>query len=72
MMDLRKEILKGRISFEDAAREKSADTWSAKQGGDLGYFTAFNMVYPFESGAYEQEIGEISKPIRSQFGYHLD
>ena len=71
MMDLRKEILKGRISFEDAAREKSADTWSAKQGGDLGYFTAFNMVYPFESGAYEQEIGEISKPIRSQFGYHL-
>ena len=71
MMDLRKEILTGKISFENAAREKSADTWSAKQGGDLGYFTAFNMVYPFESGAYEQEIGEISKPIRSQFGYHL-
>ena len=71
MMDLRKEILTGKISFENAAREKSADTWSAKQGGDLGYFTAFNMVYPFESGAYEQAIGEISKPIRSQFGYHL-
>jgi peptidyl-prolyl cis-trans isomerase SurA len=71
MMDLRDEIIRGKMSFEDAARSKSADTWSAKQGGDLGYFTAFNMVYPFETGAYEQEVGAISKPIRSQFGYHL-
>jgi peptidyl-prolyl cis-trans isomerase SurA len=71
MMELRDEIESGKLSFEDAARSKSADTWSAKQGGDLGYFTAFNMVYPFESGAYDQEIGSISKPIRSQFGYHL-
>ncbi|HCP40985.1 MAG TPA: hypothetical protein DIT65_04255, partial [Cryomorphaceae bacterium] len=71
MMELRDEIIKGKLSFEDAARSKSADTWSAKQGGDLGYFTAFNMVYPFETGAYEQEVGSISKPIRSQFGYHL-
>ena len=71
MMELRDEIISGKMSFEDAARSKSADTWSAKQGGDLGYFTAFNMVYPFETGAYEQEVGAISKPIRSQFGYHL-
>ena len=49
MMELRDEIEGGKLSFEDAARSKSADTWSAKQGGDLGYFTAFNMVYPFES-----------------------
>ena len=71
MKNLRNEITSGKISFEDAARSKSADTWSAKQGGDLGYFTAFNMVYPFENGAYNQNIGEISMPIRSQFGYHL-
>lgn len=71
MMELRDEIVSGKMSFEDAARSKSADTWSAKQGGDLGYFTAFNMVYPFETGAFEQEVGAISKPIRSQFGYHL-
>lgn len=71
MMNLRNEITSGKMSFEDAARSKSADTWSAKRGGDLGYFTAFSMVYPFESGAYENEVGEISKPVRSQYGYHL-
>lgn len=71
MLSLRNQILKGKLTFENAARTKSADTWSAKQGGDLGYFTAFNMVYPFESGAYNQQVGEISMPVRSQFGYHL-
>lgn len=71
MLDLRNAIVKGTLTFEEAARTKSADTWSAKQGGDLGYFTAFNMVYPFESGAYNQEVGDISMPIRSQYGYHL-
>lgn len=39
--------------------------------GELGYFTAFDMVYPFESGAYNTEEGEISMPIRSDFGYHV-
>jgi peptidyl-prolyl cis-trans isomerase SurA len=39
--------------------------------GDLGYFSTFQMVYPFESAAYELEVGEISKPVRSAFGYHL-
>lgn len=39
--------------------------------GDLGYFTAFQMVYPFESAAYNLQIGEISEPVRSSFGYHL-
>ena len=65
-MQLRDDILNGTISFENAARSKSADTWSAKRGGDLGYFTAFNMVYPFESGAFNQGIGEISKPTDPQ------
>lgn len=71
MLSLRNQIIKGKLTFENAARTKSADTWSAKQGGDLGYFTAFNMVYPFESGAYNQQVGEVSMPVRSQFGYHL-
>lgn len=71
LLDLRKSILSGKTKFEDAARETSADTWSAKNGGDLGYFTAFNMVYPFESAAYELEVGGLSKPVRSQYGYHL-
>ena len=71
LQDLRTSILSGKTKFEDAARETSADTWSAKNGGDLGYFTVFNMVYPFESAAYELEVGDLSKPVRSQYGYHL-
>ena len=71
LMDLRATILKGKLTFENAARTQSADTWSAKQGGDLGFFTAFSMVYPFESASYELEQGEISMPIRTQYGYHL-
>ena len=39
--------------------------------GDLGYFTAFDMVYPFENAAYGLEIGEVSQPVRTRFGYHL-
>ena len=71
LLELRKSILSGKTKFENAARETSADTWSAKNGGDLGYFTAFNMVYPFESAAYELEVGDLSMPVRSQYGYHL-
>ncbi len=57
--------------FEKLAEQYSEDTYSAKRGGDLGYFTAFNMVYPFEDAAYRGEIGEITGPVRSRFGYHL-
>ena len=39
--------------------------------GELGYFTAFDMVYPFETGVYTTEVGEVSMPIRSDFGYHV-
>lgn len=39
--------------------------------GELGYFTAFDMVYPFETGAYNTAEGEVSMPIRSDFGYHV-
>ncbi len=39
--------------------------------GDLGYFTVLNMVYPFETAAYNTPVGEVSLPVRSSFGYHL-
>lgn len=57
--------------FAELARKHSDDTYSAQKGGDLGYFTVFNMVYPFETAAYETEENEIAGPIRTQFGYHL-
>ena len=40
-------------------------------GEDLGYFSGFKMVYPFESAAYNTKVGEISKPFKTQFGYHI-
>jgi len=49
----------------------STDTYSAERGGDLGFFTVFSMVYPFESAAYTATEGQVVGPIRSQFGYHL-
>ena len=39
--------------------------------GDLGYFTVFDMVYPFESGAYTTQVSYVSEPIRTSYGYHL-
>lgn len=57
--------------FSALAKELSDDTYSAKNGGDLGFFTVFDMVYPFESAAYQQEVGTVSTPVRSQYGYHL-
>lgn len=58
-------------SFESLARKYSDDPSAVSNNGLLGWFTAFQMVYPFESAAYETQTGEISQIIRTQFGYHL-
>ena len=42
-----------------------------KDNGDLGNFNVFEMVYPFESAAYSLEVGEVSLPVRTSFGYHV-
>lgn len=39
--------------------------------GDLGFFTAFDMVYPFENAAYGLEVGQVSRPVRTRYGYHI-
>ena len=82
-MDIRKKALAKGADFGDlavhysddpSARDMQATEQSpARPGnrGDLGYFTVFDMVYPFETGAYNTKEGEISMPVRSDFGYHI-
>ena len=57
--------------FEKLARELSEDPSAKFNGGDLGYFTAMQMVYPFESAAYTTQVGGLSTVVRTRFGYHL-
>jgi peptidyl-prolyl cis-trans isomerase SurA len=70
MKELRNSILKGQ-SFESIAKANSEDPSAKTNGGDLGYFSAFRMVYPFESVAFNTPVGQVSKPFRTQFGYHI-
>lgn len=70
-LSLRDSILKGAISFAEAARLYSDDPSAAQNSGDLGYFSAFDMVAPFEDAAYATPVGSISMPVRTRFGYHL-
>jgi peptidyl-prolyl cis-trans isomerase SurA len=72
IIELRKRILKGE-DFEQVAKGKggSEDESVRTNGGALGYFSAFQMVYPFESAAYNTAVGQVSMPVRTKFGYHL-
>jgi peptidyl-prolyl cis-trans isomerase SurA len=67
---IRKRIEAGE-DFEKLARELSEDPSAKYNGGDLGYFTAMQMVYPFEEAAYKTDKGKISYIVRTRFGYHL-
>ncbi len=70
IMALRNRILKGE-DFAKVAREASQDPSAKDNAGDLGYFTSMQMVYPFETVAYNTKLGEVSMPVRTRFGYHL-
>ena len=71
ILSIRSSILDSTISFETAAKNNSDDKSALNNGGNLSYFTAFMMVYDFESAAYSTDIGEISMPIRTKYGYHI-
>ncbi len=58
-------------TFSELAKSLSDDPSAKKNGGDLGYFSVFQMVYPFENAAYSTPVGTISSPVRTQFGYHI-
>ena len=70
-ISVRNEIINQKISFSDAAKKYSSDKSAINNGGNLGYFTAFMMVYDFESAAYKTDINDISLPIKTKYGYHL-
>ncbi len=58
-------------AFEIAALEYSSDSNSARNGGDLGYFRSKDMVLPFEEAVAALKVGEMSEPVKSDFGYHI-
>lgn len=70
-MAIRNRVAKGGESFEAVAAVESQDPSAKQNKGRLGYFTALQMVYPFEDMAYKTPKGQISQPVRTRFGYHL-
>lgn len=78
IIEIRNRIVNGE-DFEKVAEEVSEDpsarddekTGRKGNQGNLGYFSAFKMVYPFEDAAYQTKVGEVSKPFRTRFGYHI-
>ncbi|MBN1145513.1 MAG: peptidylprolyl isomerase [Bacteroidales bacterium] len=69
-MNIRKRLLSGE-AFDKIAREESEDPSAKVNGGNLGWFSAFSMVYPFENAAYNTPVGQFSMPVKSKYGYHI-
>jgi peptidyl-prolyl cis-trans isomerase SurA len=72
IMALKKRIEAGE-DFAAVAKSKggSEDPSAQRNNGDLGFFTAFQMVYQFEEAAYTTPVGSISNPVRTKYGYHI-
>ena len=70
ILALRNRILKGE-SFEDIAVANSDDPSAKNNKGNLGWFSAFRMVYAFEDAAYKTPVGQISMPVKTRYGYHI-
>jgi peptidyl-prolyl cis-trans isomerase SurA len=68
--DVRERIVQGE-SFEQVARSTSDDPSAKINGGNLGYFSVFQMIMPFEDAAYNLKKGEVSQPVRTPYGYHI-
>ncbi|TAH24713.1 MAG: peptidylprolyl isomerase [Cytophagales bacterium] len=68
--DIRNKALAG-SNFEELAVQYSQDPSAKSNKGNLGYFSALQMVYPFENAAYNTKAGGISNIIRTRFGYHI-
>jgi len=69
-MEVRVRLLQGE-PFDIVARAVSDDPSALNNGGNLGWFTATQMIMPFEDAVYEMKIGDISMPVRTPYGYHI-
>jgi peptidyl-prolyl cis-trans isomerase C len=63
--------IEGGKDFAELAKEKSTDPSAQQNGGDLGFFGKGMMVKPFEDAAFSMEVGAVSDPIKSDFGWHI-
>ena len=66
-----KKLLAAGEDFDKIAVEYSEDPSVKDNKGDLGYFSAFRMVYPFENAAFNTTVGQVSNPFKTKFGYHI-
>ena len=69
-ISLLERIQKGE-KFGKLAKEFSIDSGSAKRDGNLGYFGRGKMVKEFEKSAFDLQTGQISEPVKTQYGYHI-
>ncbi len=73
-LELRKRVVSGENFADVAISEVRRTKPNAKvrpDEGDLGYFSALDMVYPFENAVYALKVGEVSQPVRTTYGYHI-
>lgn len=68
--ELKAQIENGEITFEDAAKTRSLCP-SGQRGGELGTFSQGQMVPEFDRVAFNESVGEVHGPVKTQFGYHL-
>ena len=63
--------IKNGEKFGKLAKDLSTDTGSAKRDGSLGYFTKGKMVKAFEDAAFKLQVGQVSEPVKTEYGYHI-
>ncbi len=68
--EIRQKALAGE-DFSELAKKYSEEPGANERAGKLGWFSVFQMVYPFETAAYTTQVGEISEIVRTSFGYHI-
>jgi hypothetical protein len=71
LAEIKERVSRGEAEFADEAQIESDDEGSAKQGGELGWFSRGQMVPEFEATAFSMKPGEISDPVRTSFGFHI-